>query len=156
DAPPGGEVEPAEARVPDAHLIWLAELKARALFGAGLFAAAIEFAKLGSYQELLQHRWLGIAHDRVVRLPEQLLGWYHPLAARLGWGLPSILGPDIRQLAIAPTLDLSMFGAGGLIGLRTATGLLVGCLANWFVLAPLMIHAGEIVPKPDGTFGRTL
>ena len=152
DAPPGGSQAPVGAVTVDAHTAWLGELKARALFGAALVSGGIEFCKLEGYQTLLQVRWLGRAAP--TRLPESLLGWYYDLAARYGWGIPKILGTDIRQLAIQPMLDLTMFGAGGLSGTRVANSLMVGCLVNWFVLAPWMIAIGEIPPKADGTFGR--
>ena len=43
--------------------------------------------------------------------------------------------------------DLSMVGAGGLMGMRIANSLLIGMVANYLVLAPVMIKYGEIVPK---------
>lgn len=157
DAPPGG-TRPLEETVRDeavaAHARWLGELKARALFGAALIAAFIEFLKLEGYQRLVQERLLGRPEGSAIRLPEQFLGWYYTLAEEKGWGIPRILGTDIRQVAINPILDLTMFGAGGLMGVRIATGLLVGCVVNWFVLAPLMIRLGEIPPGPNGLFGR--
>jgi uncharacterized oligopeptide transporter (OPT) family protein len=154
DAPQGGTVRGTTPVQVSAHQRWLGDLKARALFGAAAIAGVIEFLKLEGYQVLLQHRGLGLAKDAVVRLPEHLLGWYWKLAEK-NPGLPHrILGTDVRQLGIDPILDLTMIGAGGLSGLRTASSLLVGCLVNWFVLAPLMISLGEILPKANGTFGR--
>jgi OPT family oligopeptide transporter len=156
DAPAGG-VDPAPPVV-DHRARWLGELKTRALFGAAGLSALVEFLKLEGYQKLLQQRlpqlvgMRGAEHPHL--LPEELLGWYYSLAARYELGLPKILGTDIRQLSINPLLDLTMFGAGGLTGLRTASSLMVGCVLNWFVLAPLMIWLGEIPPQDNGNFGR--
>ncbi|MEQ1502014.1 MAG: OPT family oligopeptide transporter [Myxococcota bacterium] len=153
DAPPGGIPDASVHRTEvTAHDRWLGQLKAKALFYAAGVAAAIEFLKLEGYQTLLQVKVFGL--QAPYRLPEQFLGWYYSLAERNGWGIPRILGTDIRQLAINPILDLTMFGAGGLTGLRTASSLLLGCVVNWFFLAPLMIRLGEIPPSDAGTFGR--
>jgi uncharacterized oligopeptide transporter (OPT) family protein len=60
---------------------------------------------------------------------------------------------------VTVAFDLSMLGAGGLMGMRIANSLLLGMVANFLVIAPLMIRAGEIVPKnwakivqADGTY----
>jgi uncharacterized oligopeptide transporter (OPT) family protein len=162
DAPAGGtanlEAAPANRRAPaevDPHRQWLGVLKAKALFGAAAAAGTVEFLKLEGYQLLLQHRLLGVPEDRVLKLPEKLFGWYYELAAKWHLWEPKILGTDIRQLGISPTLDITMFGAGGLTGLRVANSLMIGAILNYAVVAPWMITIGEIVPKADGTFGRT-
>ena len=154
DAPPGGTHNVGQSRDASAEDHALGALKAKALFGAAGLAASVEFFKLESYQVLLQTKLLGRSAAEVWHLPEKLFAWYYPMAEARGWGVPKILGTDLRQLAISPTLDLTMFGAGGLTGLRTANSLLLGCVLNYFVLAPWMIRIGEIVPKADGTFGR--
>jgi uncharacterized oligopeptide transporter (OPT) family protein len=153
DAPQGGKA-PAAVTVVSDHTRWLGELKARALFGSAALSGFVEFLKLEGYQLFLQHRLLGVAEDKVLKLPEQLLGWYWALVAKNPKLPHTLLGTDVRQLGINPILDLTMFGAGGLTGLKTASSLLLGCFVNFFVLAPLMIQLGEIVPKADGTFGR--
>lgn len=153
DAPPGGTNSAAvEATLgtPEQHR--LGELKAKALFGSAAIAASIEFLKLEGYQTLLQVKLLGL--KEAWRIPEQLLGWYYVRVESSGWPILKILGTDIRQLAINPVLDLTMFGAGGLTGIRTANSLVIGCVLNYFVLAPWMISIGEILPKADGSFGR--
>lgn len=139
---------------PDPYHRWLGVLKAQALFGAAAAAAAVEFLKLEGYQILLQNRLLGVPEDRVWHLPERLFQWYYELGAQYQWWVPKILGTDIRQLGITPTLDVTMFGAGGLTGLRTANSLLLGAFINYAVVAPWMIAIGEIAPRADGTFGR--
>ena len=50
---------------------------------------------------------------------------------------------DIRQLALAPTLDLAMVGAGGLMGLRTGLSLMVGALLNFALVVPLLMGLGD-------------
>lgn len=159
DAPPGGAIaaggDAAEGRAVTDHERWLGALKAKALFGAAAVAATIEFLKLEGYQTLLQVKLLGLGAEPIARFPERFFGWYYTLAEARGWGIPRILGTDVRQLAIDPTIDLTMFGAGGLTGVRTASSLLIGCLVNWFFLAPLMIWLGEVHPNPaTGGFGR--
>ncbi len=154
DAPPGGTLNTGKVTEASAEDHALGALKAKALFGAAGFAAFVEFLKLESYQVLLQSRLLGRSLESVWHLPEKLFGWYYTMAETRGWGIPKILGTDLRQLAISPMLDLTMFGAGGLTGLRTANSLLLGCILNYFILAPWMISVGEILPKADGTFGR--
>ena len=54
---------------------------------------------------------------------------------------------DIRQLALTPTLDFAMIGAGGLMGIRTAVSLLVGAVLNFVIVVPVMISLGEIQPR---------
>jgi uncharacterized oligopeptide transporter (OPT) family protein len=46
-----------------------------------------------------------------------------------------------------------MLGVGGLMGIKVATSVLLGAFVNFVILAPLMIQAGDIVPRvaPDGT-----
>jgi uncharacterized oligopeptide transporter (OPT) family protein len=42
---------------------------------------------------------------------------------------------------------MAMIGVGGLMGIRVATSVLIGMGINFLVLAPLMIQAGDIVPR---------
>ncbi|MDP2304633.1 MAG: OPT/YSL family transporter [Pseudomonadota bacterium] len=137
-----------------AHEQWLGNLKAQALFGSAAIAGGIEFLKLEAYQVLLQERILGRAAGTAWHLPEKIFGWYYDLGAQYSWWVPKIMGTDLRQLGITPVLDLTMFGAGGLTGLRIANSLMIGAFLNFGVLAPWMISIGEILPKADGTFGR--
>jgi OPT family oligopeptide transporter len=152
EAPAGG-VGGAQAVVASEAQKAEGALKAKALFGAAGVAGLIEFLKLEAYQTLLQNKLLGLA-GAPKHLPEKLFGWYYDMAETRGWKPPTLLGTDIRQLGISPGLDITMFGAGGLTGTKTANSLVVGCLINYFLLAPWMISIGEIAPKADGTFGR--
>lgn len=132
--------------------------KAKALaFAAGL-AGFISFISGESYMKLIQEKWLGL--KAAWHLPHNLDGWYYWMVAK-GWvPLPTLGGVDLRQLALSPGLDLAMFGAGGLMGLRTAGALFVGMVLNFVIIAPWMISIGEITPKSgsiaEGTavFGR--
>lgn len=155
-APPGGLDAPVAERDPEqlARASRLGELKARALFWAAGIVGLVEGLRLEAYQVLLQNRLFGVARDKVWHLPELIFGWYYELAAKRQWPIPRLFGTDVRQLGISPAIDLTMIGAGGLMGLRIAASVLLGCLLNFFLLAPLMISLGEIPPKPDGTFGR--
>src|SRR5258706_6145444 len=67
--------------------------------------------------------------------------------------IPRILGTDIRQLGLRLTLDLAMWGIGGLMGIAVATSCLVGMVINFVVLAPIMIEHGDIVARigPTGS-----
>ncbi|MEQ1564740.1 MAG: OPT/YSL family transporter [Myxococcota bacterium] len=155
DAPPGGAGAVAQVRSDDVVKAGhdRAQLQARALFAAGAVSAFLQFWRSEGYQVLLQQRLLGLSKV-VIQLPERILDGYYRLAEQNGWPVPKILGTDLRELAITPTLDLTMFGAGGLIGMRTAWSLLLGCFVNWFVLAPVLIRVGEIAPSASGHFGR--
>ncbi len=171
DAPPGGAVNATEAAkaaaakaaaaMSDAARkagVAMGVFKAKALGLAALIVAFIDFLKLEGYQTLIQVKWLGFETAR--HLPDSLNAiYYKHIDPVTGW-IPKIGGIDIRQLAITPTLELSMLGAGGLMGRRIANSLLLGCVLNYVIIAPWMINAGEILPKEgslaDGTavFGR--
>ena len=64
------------------------------------------------------------------------------------------VGFDIGGVSLMPLLlgFVSMFGVGGLMGLAVATSCLLGMVVNFFVLAPIMIQAGDIAPRiaPNG------
>jgi putative OPT family oligopeptide transporter len=68
-------------------------------------------------------------------------------------GTPKILGTPVTNLTLRPEFDLVMIGTGGLMGMRTAGSLFLGALVNYAILAPLMIHSGDIVPNAKGTIG---
>ncbi|MDO4559275.1 MAG: OPT/YSL family transporter, partial [Planctomycetia bacterium] len=73
-----------------------------------------------------------------VRLPETFDAWIYDLMER-----PlSLGGVDLRQLTLTCGNDIAMFGLGGLV--RTGTSLLLGAILNYCLLAPWMIHTGDI------------
>jgi OPT family oligopeptide transporter len=132
--------------------------KAKALAISGALASFVAFISGPAYMKLIQEKWLGWRNSW--HFPETLDGWYYALAEK-GWvPLPRLANVDVRQLGLSPALDLAMFGAGGLIGIRTTASMLLGMLLNFVVIAPIMIASGEIAPKSgslaDGTavFGR--
>jgi uncharacterized oligopeptide transporter (OPT) family protein len=132
--------------------------KARALGMSAVVAGGISFLSGESYMRWIQEKLLHLAH--AWRLPRELDQWYYDLVEKGMAANPKIGGIDIRQLGLRPTLDWAMFGAGGLMGIRTASSMLVGMLVNFAVIAPWMINLGEIAPRSgslaDGTavFGR--
>jgi putative OPT family oligopeptide transporter len=85
-------------------------------------------------------------------VPEFLDEWLYD-NKRLGIGTPTILGTRVTDLTLRPELDLAMIGVGGLMGIRTAGSLFLGALINYAILAPIMIHSGDIVPGPKGNIG---
>lgn len=121
--------------------------QARALGVAFLIAAFIQFCAGTAYQQYLQVRLLG--RDSFWYFNERLDAWFYRWAAKHDWQTPTIGGIDIRELGLRPALDLSMIGAGGLMGVKTTTSLLVGAVINFAILAPIIINRGDIVPKID-------
>lgn len=79
---------------------------------------------------------------KLIYLPEQL----DVLAVKLGLPIPKLANIDIRQFTITPALDISLMGAGGLMGIRGGFSLLVGAVLNYVILAPWMASIGEIRP----------
>ena len=118
----------------------------------------------GLYQMLVSDGWMKLLQLKILRMdqwagPQGGLGL--PRAAghlllrgrrpsRTLW-IPKILGTDIRQLGLRLTLDAAMLGVGGLMGIAVATSCLLGAFVNFVILAPLMIQAGDIVPRVSAT-----
>lgn len=132
--------------------------KAKALAVAAGIAGAVQFLSGESYMKLIQEKWVGLSSSW--HLPHNLDGWYYWMAAK-GWvPIPRLAGVDVRQLALSPGLDLALFGAGGLMGVRTAASLFVGMVANFVFIVPWMISLGEITPRSgsieagNAVFGR--
>src|SRR5262249_47899468 len=90
--------------------------KAKMLVVFGSLAGFVSFISGESYMKLIQEKWMGLAKSR--HLPHQLDEWYYALVAKGIMPLPRIAGVDIRELALRPSLDLAMFGAGALTGIR--------------------------------------
>jgi uncharacterized oligopeptide transporter (OPT) family protein len=126
--------------------------KAKALSLAAAGAGLLKLLSGENIMKWLQMKLFGL--KIFWHLPEHLDHAYYRLVER-GWlPIPRLAGVDIRQLGLSPTLDLAMFGAGGLMGLRAAVSMVVGMGLNFVVIIPTMIAAGEIRPRPDGTFSR--
>lgn len=133
-------------------------VKARALAVAAAIAGSVGFISGENYMKLVQEKWLGLSGSW--HLPVSLDAWYYSLVEKGLAPLPRLAGVDIRQLALSPTLDFAMIGAGGLMGIRAAASLLLGAVLNFAVVTPAMIALGEIEPRAgsvaEGTalFGR--
>ena len=120
------------------------------LFGAAAFGGFVQFLVAEGYQEVIQFRMLGLVSKAkdVWHIPDRLDGWYYELAAKNGWWVPKIGGYQLQQLALVPTIELSMIGAGGLMGMRIANSLILGCLINFAIIAPIVLSKGELAPLP--------
>jgi uncharacterized oligopeptide transporter (OPT) family protein len=141
--------------------------KAKALLAAALFAGTVKFVSGEAYQEFIQGRLLGLSKIRWVS--EHLDSWYYKLVDAGKAPLPAIAGIDIRKLGLSPTLDLAMFGAGGLLHIRYGINMMVGLFLGWVVLGPLAVASGWVqkkgliiatgadaaLPGHTGTFSRT-
>jgi OPT family oligopeptide transporter len=133
--------------------------KAKALAIAAAITGAHAFISGENYQKLIQEKIFGFSSSW--HLTHYLDEWYYAMVAK-GWvSVPTLANVDIRQLALRPEADLAMFGAGALMGIKSACSLLLGAVLNFAVIVPIMIAYGEIVPKSgtvaagDAVFGRT-
>jgi uncharacterized oligopeptide transporter (OPT) family protein len=126
--------------------------KAKALAFAALIAGGLKFISGENIMNFLQTKVVGL--KGFWHLPERLDAWYFSLADAGKLPIPRLAGADIRQLGLYPTMDLAMFGAGGLMGIRAGVSMLVGMILNFCLIVPWMISIGEIPPRPDGTFSR--
>ncbi|MCX5640630.1 MAG: OPT/YSL family transporter [Planctomycetota bacterium] len=139
--------------------------KAKALAWAAGIGAALQLVVATGYMAVLQISILGTskATDTLKKFPERLDEWLYTPAKDaagkvIGW-VPNISGIQLDKLGMTVMFDLSMVGAGGLMGMRVANSLVIGMVTNYLVLAPLMIMNGEILPKnfkkivqSDGTY----
>jgi uncharacterized oligopeptide transporter (OPT) family protein len=137
--------------------------KAKVLALAAALAAAIEFCKGTAYQQLLQVSLLG--RDKFWHIVEHVDEWFFRLFGRLVFSDPDWTPKFYnlvtnKQLGVHVSLDLSLFGAGGLMGTRAAVSMLIGMVLNFFIIVPWMISIGEILPKSgsleagNAVFGR--
>lgn len=127
--------------------------KAKALAIAAGLAGFITFISGEAYQQYLQVKVLGM--QKFWALPHYLDGWIYRWFGSGAY----IAGVDPRQMGLRVSLDLAMFGAGGLMGIRVALSMFIGMVLNFFFIVPWMIHIGEIQPArlaADGTpiYGR--
>ena len=125
--------------------------KARLLFITAGITALWEvmvsdgWATLIQFKLLRLDKWAGLKEPFMIH--ERLDDYYYMAATRLHLAIPKILGTDIRALGLRGTLDLSMLGIGGLMGLAVSTSVLLGTFINFAILAPIMIQHGDIVPR---------
>jgi uncharacterized oligopeptide transporter (OPT) family protein len=125
--------------------------KARLLARVSVLAA--------TYQALVSDGWMKLIQFKILRMDqwagmkepwtfhERLDQYYYDWAIKAHAAIPKILGTDVRALGLRLTLDVAMLGVGGLMGIAVATSCLLGAAINFLVLAPLMIQAGDIVPR---------
>jgi OPT family oligopeptide transporter len=127
------------------------EFKAKLLGWAALVAGGYQMIVSDGWMKLIQikllmlDRWLDLKN--AWHLNERLDSYYYTWAAKASLAAPTLFGTDIRTLGFRFTLDAAMLGVGGLMGLRVATSVLIGSVINYGVLAPLMIKAGDIIPR---------
>jgi len=120
--------------------------KAKVLAFAAGGAAFLKFMQAESMQTWLQ---VHLARARkALFLPEDLS---HLFSGSETW---KFRGHALPSLTMSPVLDISMIGAGGLMGVRAGSSLLIGAIINYMILAPWMIDIGQIVPGPSGSIGR--
>ncbi|MBX3357682.1 MAG: OPT/YSL family transporter [Phycisphaeraceae bacterium] len=125
--------------------------KAKALAVAAFGAAFLKLISGENLMQFLQERILGVAKDKVWHLNEHLDAWYYWLADKKLVPIPTLSGVPIRNLGLSPTMELAMVGAGGLMGIRAASSMLIGSMFNFLIIVPLMIAFGEIKPKAGET-----
>ena len=107
--------------------------KAKALGAAALFAGVIKFMTGESYQTLIQARMLG--RDTIRFLSDAPLDF---IFSRF-----TLWGVDPKRLDLSPTINLEMFGAGGLMNIRYGTNMLAGMIAAYYFVAPQVVIAGD-------------
>jgi len=135
--------------------------KAKALAISASIGAVLQIFVASGYMAILQITMLGTskAKDTLWKFPEQLDEWYYKLAEKGSVWAPAIRGVPLKDYGVFLAFDLSMIGAGGLMGMRIATSVMIGMVVNFMIVAPTMIAFGEIVPKnyakiaqPDGSY----
>ena len=127
--------------------------QARALVTAGLLSGTLEALKGENLMRLLQERLLGFRSS--FHLPHALDEWYYALEKLGKVPMPTLAKVPLPQLGLTfLPLDIAMFGAGGLMGIRAAGSMLLGMLLNFAVIVPLMIATGNLPPRADGTYSR--
>ncbi len=109
--------------------------KAKALAAAAIFSGTLKFCTGTAYQTYIQGRLLGL---KTVRwLSDNPLNWLFEKFHL--WGVPA------TRLDLSPSLDLAMFGAGGLMNIRYGANMFAGMIATYYFAAPLVIRAGDAV-----------
>ena len=127
--------------------------QARALVTAGLLSGTLEALKGENLMRLLQERLLGFTSS--FHLPHALDEWYYALEKLGKVPMPMLAKVPLPQLGLTfLPLDIAMFGAGGLMGIRAAGSMMLGMLLNFAVIVPLMIATGNLPPRADGTYSR--
>lgn len=129
--------------------------QAKILAFAALFAGFLKFISGESYQVWIQMKLFGL--EKAVWMSEHLDKWYYDRVASSGWTEPTIGSVPIKKLGLSPTLDLAMFGAGGLMNIKYAINMFCGMIAAYVVAAPIAITNEWVLRKgvvltPDAAF----
>lgn len=126
--------------------------KAKVLAKAAALAGGVGLLSGENIMKLVQEKWLRARSSW--HLPHDLDALYYWFVDK-GWApMPKLAGVPLPSLGVTLSLDLAMFGAGGLMGLKSAISMMVGMVLNFIVIVPAMIAMGQIAPRPDGTFTR--
>jgi OPT family oligopeptide transporter len=126
--------------------------KAKVLAISGAIGAGVTLITGQNIMNYVQTKLFGLSS--FWRYPPELDHWYYKLAEKGHLPIPKLAGVDIRQYGLTSSIDLAMFGAGGLMGIRAAVSMMIGMIINFVIIAPIMVDAGEILPRADGTFSR--
>jgi uncharacterized oligopeptide transporter (OPT) family protein len=139
--------------------------KAKALAISAGLAGFITFIAGEAYLKALHAAYLAVTtgaawRETLSRFKERLdATWHlpHELDFLYAWAWkPRSIGVDLKQIGVYPALDLAMFGAGGLMGIRAASSMLIGMLINFVIIVPWMIASGEIKPARFNEAGEAV
>ncbi len=127
--------------------VYKAKLVAYSSIIAALFQMIVSdgWMKLFQIKIFMMDKWLGL--KEAWNLNEMIDAYYYEIATKMNLWIPTILGTDIRTLGLRFSVDLSMIGIGGLMGIRVASSLMLGAVINFVFLAPWMIQIGDIAPR---------
>jgi OPT family oligopeptide transporter len=122
--------------------------KAKLLAGAALIAGFYQALTSDGLMKLLQVKLLRLDLKEPWIFHERIDTYFYDAT---GYVL-RIMGTDVKALGLRLSLDLAMWGIGGLMGVAVATSCFMGAFINFVVLAPIMIQAGDIAPRvaPNG------
>jgi uncharacterized oligopeptide transporter (OPT) family protein len=125
--------------------------KAKLLYVSAAITAVWQLMVSDGWQRLIQFKILRMNAWAAMKEPwvlhDHLDDYYYMWLAKVHLAAPKILGTDIRQLGLRFSLDASMLGVGGLMGVAVATSVLIGAVINLAILAPIMIQHGDIVAR---------
>jgi uncharacterized oligopeptide transporter (OPT) family protein len=125
--------------------------KAKLLYVSAAITALWQLMVSDGWQRLIQFKILRMNAWAAMKEPwvlhDHLDDYYYMWLAKVHLAAPKILGTDIRQLGLRFSLDASMLGVGGLMGVAVATSVLIGAVINLAILAPIMIQHGDIVAR---------
>ncbi|MGD9789446.1 MAG: OPT family oligopeptide transporter [Phycisphaerales bacterium] len=117
--------------------------KAKALVVAGLISGGLKFLGGAAYMTLIQVKMLGLDAIKFM-IPEHLDGWFYRLFEKSGSGIPTLWGADPRKFGLSPTLDIALFGAGGLMNIRYAVNMFAGMIIAYVGMAGWVVQSGWV------------